>query len=79
MKLISSVDFVFHLEIFGSLVIEEHWKKIPEIEITFSIFHKEISGRFFTDKHLLNNPFIYFTLLVFHFDKSGKDSKEEQL
>ena len=43
---------VFHLEIFGKFINDEHSAKIKLISLTFEIFHFDISGKDNNDEHL---------------------------
>ena len=43
--------YVFHFEISGNLINEEHLLNIFFIFKTFFVFHFEMSGKYFNDEH----------------------------
>ena len=51
MQHISIALFVFHFEILGKLVNDEHPSKIQHISITVFVFHFEILGQLVKDEH----------------------------
>ena len=66
--LLESVIFlVFHFEISGNSVNDEHSEKIPDIFLTFSIFQIEIFDNSFRDEHSQKASSKSITLSIFHF------------
>ena len=50
---------VFHLEISGNEVNEEHWSNIPFILVTLSVFQLEISGNEVNEEHWFKTYYSY--------------------
>ena len=72
------VLFVFHFDISGKLIKEEHSENKPSIEIILFVSHFEISGKLNNLEHPENKKLMLFNLLVFHFEISDKDFNDEK-
>ena len=73
-----SITFdVFHFEISGNDINEEHPLNKLHISVTLEVFHFEMSGNDINDEHPLSILLISTTLEVFHFEISGNDINNE--
>ena len=70
--------FVFHLDISGNDIREEHPQNKSIISDKLFVFHSDISGSDINEEHPNKKQLILVKLYEYHLDISGKDINEEQ-